>query len=381
MLAQTTPPTTGSTTLIIVVIAVLILAAIVAFVASRRRSAALHQRFGTEYDRTVATAGSRERAEKELAGREARVRKLHIQPLAPGARDRYADEWRTVQATFVDEPSEAVRSADRLVTNVMRDRGYPVDDAEQRVDDLVGRTRERRGQLSHRPCDRTAQQPGASDNRGSAQRDGVVPLAVRRATRIRSRRQRSNPGHRYPKEGIRTMQDRSSITATADRIPVERGDLDDTGDRPAQDTNSARDVRDTPDTSGDVRDAQDTSGTRDVRSAQTATATPATPAAPPRPPDAPTATATVDTPLLPRDVLDDFRSRWDAIQVGFVDQPQASVHSAQDLVDQLVDRLSQSFTQQREVLERGSGSGDGDTEAQRVALQQYRSFFNRLLST
>lgn len=137
MLAQTTPPTTSSTTLIIVVIAVLILAAIIAFVASKRRSAALHQRFGTEYDRTVATAGSRERAEKELAEREARVRKLHIQPLAPGARDRYADEWRTVQAAFVDEPSEAVRSADRLVTNVMRDRGYPVDDAGQRVDDLT----------------------------------------------------------------------------------------------------------------------------------------------------------------------------------------------------------------------------------------------------
>lgn len=137
MLAQTAPPTTDSTTLIvIVVIAVIILAAVVAFVASRRRSTALHQRFGGEYDRTVATTGSRERAEKELAEREARVRKLHIQPLAPGARDRYADEWRTVQATFVDQPGEAVRSADRLVTNVMRDRGYPVDDAAQRVDDL-----------------------------------------------------------------------------------------------------------------------------------------------------------------------------------------------------------------------------------------------------
>jgi len=188
------------------------------------------------------------------------------------------------------------------------------------------------------------------------------------------------------------MQDRSSTTAPVDRIPLERGDLDDTGDRPRQDAGDVRDVRDARDTSvtRDIRDAQDTTGMRDVRDtqdtsvtrdAQAATATPATPAAPPRSPSAPTATASVDTPLLPREVLEDFRSRWDAIQVGFVDQPQESVHSAQGLVDQLVDRLSQSFTQQREVLERGSGSGEGDTEAQRLALQQYRSFFNRLLST
>lgn len=136
MLAQTAPPTTDSTTLIVVVIAVLILIAVIAFVVSKRRSTALHQRFGNEYDRTVAATGSRERAEKELASRERRVRELHIQPLAPGARDRYAGEWRTVQANFVDQPGAAVASADRLVTNVMRDRGYPVEDVAQRVDDL-----------------------------------------------------------------------------------------------------------------------------------------------------------------------------------------------------------------------------------------------------
>ena len=166
------------------------------------------------------------------------------------------------------------------------------------------------------------------------------------------------------------MQDRSSISAPGDRIPVERGDLDDAGGRPAE----RGDLDDTGD-----RSVQDT--TRDERGPRTATATAATPAAPPKPSNAPTATASVDAPLLPRDVLDDFRSRWDTIQVGFVDQPQQSVQAASDLVDQLVDRLSESFTQQREVLERGSGNGESDTEAQRVALQQYRSFFNRLLST
>lgn len=136
MLAQTAPAAMDSTTLIVIVVAVLILIAVVAIVVSKRRSASLRQRFGNEYSRTVATAGSRERAEKELAGRQQRVRDLHIQPLAPGARDRYSEEWRGVQATFVDEPGAAVRSADGLVTKVMRDRGYPVDDAAQRVDDL-----------------------------------------------------------------------------------------------------------------------------------------------------------------------------------------------------------------------------------------------------
>lgn len=136
MLAQTAPTTTASTTLIVVVIAVLILIALIAFVAAKRRSTALRQRFGGEYDRTVAVTGSRERAEKELSERERRVHELHIQPLARGARDRYAAEWRAVQASFVDQPAAAVGAADRLVTNVMRDRGYPVENAGRRVDDL-----------------------------------------------------------------------------------------------------------------------------------------------------------------------------------------------------------------------------------------------------
>lgn len=53
-----------------------------------------------------------------------------------GARERYADEWRTVQSRFVDQPKEALTEADLLVTNVMRDRGYPMEAFDQRVADI-----------------------------------------------------------------------------------------------------------------------------------------------------------------------------------------------------------------------------------------------------
>lgn len=135
MLAQAAP--TGSTTWIIVaIVVVLIILAIAAIAARRRRSQALRDRFGPEYARTVRETGSPQQAEAALAAREKHYRSLDIRPLTPGARDRYADSWRAVQAKFVDEPGAAVGDADRLVNDVMRDRGYPVDDPQQRMDDL-----------------------------------------------------------------------------------------------------------------------------------------------------------------------------------------------------------------------------------------------------
>ena len=130
---QTTTPT------IYYIIAAIVIIAIVIAVAAgsrRARSARLQRRFGPEYERTVSQAGSREAAERELAQRESRVKKFHIQELAPGAKQRYSDEWRAVQARFVDEPRATVGEADRLVSSVMRDRGYPMDDFDQRVADL-----------------------------------------------------------------------------------------------------------------------------------------------------------------------------------------------------------------------------------------------------
>jgi hypothetical protein len=103
---------------------------------SSRRTHSLRQRFGPEYDRTLETRESREEAEAELQAREERRRQLDIRPLPPATRDRYAGEWRQVQARFVDDPGAAVGDADRLIQQVMAERGYPVEDFEQRVADV-----------------------------------------------------------------------------------------------------------------------------------------------------------------------------------------------------------------------------------------------------
>ncbi|HZZ64166.1 MAG TPA: hypothetical protein VFE17_01585, partial [Candidatus Baltobacteraceae bacterium] len=129
---------TGSPTLMYIIAAVVVIAVIlIAVFASRRASSArLQKRFGPEYERTVQTTGDRAQAERELAAREARVRKFHIEELPAGARDRYTEEWRTVQTRFVDEPRAAVTQADVLVANVMRDRGHPMENFDQRVADI-----------------------------------------------------------------------------------------------------------------------------------------------------------------------------------------------------------------------------------------------------
>jgi hypothetical protein len=121
-----------------IVIAIVLIAAIavaVWTVMRRRRTESLRQQFGPEYDRTVEGTDRRE-AESELEQRRRRREELDIRPLAPGARTRYADEWRSVQARFVDEPAAAVGQADMLVTQVMRERGYPMDDFDQRAADV-----------------------------------------------------------------------------------------------------------------------------------------------------------------------------------------------------------------------------------------------------
>ncbi len=118
----------------VIVVAIII---IIAALASRSaRSKRLQQRFGPEYDRAVRTTGDRATAERELAARETRVQRMHIEELPAGARDRYTEEWRTVQTRFVDQPREALKQADSLVENVMRDRGYPMNDFEQRAADI-----------------------------------------------------------------------------------------------------------------------------------------------------------------------------------------------------------------------------------------------------
>jgi len=86
-------------------------------------------------------------------------------------------------------------------------------------------------------------------------------------------------------------------------------------------------------------------------------------------------------PLFDDEAEKDFRTRWREIQVSFVDQPRSSVEQADQLVAQLMQRLAQSFSVQRGNLEKQWEASDKiSTEDLRIALQRYRSFFERLLS-
>lgn len=124
-------------TWIALIVLALIVGAVVAWsIARNRKSHYLRERFGPEYENAVRRSRSRLRAEKELEDREARVRRLDIQPLVPADRDRFANSWHDVQARFVDDPLIAVAEADRLVDEVMRTRGYPVGEFEQRAADI-----------------------------------------------------------------------------------------------------------------------------------------------------------------------------------------------------------------------------------------------------
>ncbi|HKU68057.1 MAG TPA: hypothetical protein VJP85_09790 [Candidatus Baltobacteraceae bacterium] len=118
------------------IVIVALIAAIAAFASRNARSKHLQRRFGPEYDRAVRASGDRGTAERDLAARETRVKRMHIEELPAGARQRYTEEWRTVQTRFVDQPREALAQADTLVQNVMRDRGYPTSDFEQRAADI-----------------------------------------------------------------------------------------------------------------------------------------------------------------------------------------------------------------------------------------------------
>lgn len=84
--------------------------------------------------------------------------------------------------------------------------------------------------------------------------------------------------------------------------------------------------------------------------------------------------------LFPEKEANDYRTRWTDIQTGFVDEPRHSVEQADALVAEVTKRLADGFAQERSKLEGQWGRGDNvSTEDLRVALQRYRSFFDRLL--
>jgi hypothetical protein len=129
----------NNTTIITIVGALIAFAAIAAVVwmfLQKTQSEKLRSRFGPEYDRVAEVEGGRGRAEKTLHEREKRVGRLNIIPLSPKDRNRFAGAWKQEQVGFVDDPPSAVANADILVTEVMRTRGYPMGDFEQRAADI-----------------------------------------------------------------------------------------------------------------------------------------------------------------------------------------------------------------------------------------------------
>ncbi|MFD4533530.1 hypothetical protein ACFWNL_17765 [Kitasatospora sp. NPDC058397] len=127
--------TTGTLAVIIgAVVVLLIVCALVARLVVRRRH--LRERFGPEYDRAVEARVGRLAADRELHEREERHDALDIKPLPPAARERYTQDWNRAQEQFVDRPDDAVHEADRLVTTLMTERGYPTEGYEQQLKDL-----------------------------------------------------------------------------------------------------------------------------------------------------------------------------------------------------------------------------------------------------
>ena len=88
-----------------------------------------------------------------------------------------------------------------------------------------------------------------------------------------------------------------------------------------------------------------------------------------------------NTPLLPQNEVGQLREHWTNIQAAFVDEPRKAVEDADGLVAQAMKRLAETFADERSNLEKQWDQGDQvSTEDLRLALQRYRSFFDRLLS-
>ena len=124
--------------IVLAVVVILIIAgAVWLYVRKRRNTTAdLRHKFGPEYDRAVLAHGSERKAESKLVEREKRVEKLKIRDLDSMEHERFSREWESVQSRFVDSPKGAVAEADDLVSSVMKARGYPISDFDQRSADI-----------------------------------------------------------------------------------------------------------------------------------------------------------------------------------------------------------------------------------------------------
>jgi hypothetical protein len=111
--------------LIGVIIAIVVVGIIAVVVSQELRRSRLRRQFGPEHKRLTDELGSSRKAEAELLARQRRAAKLDIQPLTDEQRAQYAADWTKVQEEFVDSPTNALASARRLLSRMMRESGYP----------------------------------------------------------------------------------------------------------------------------------------------------------------------------------------------------------------------------------------------------------------
>jgi hypothetical protein len=131
-------PVNGTTLLIIIIVVAVILIALVAILMFSRRSQT-HRReaqrertreeFGEEYERTARERGSEEEAEKELRRRRGRVER-QVAPLSDESRRNYEERWEEVERVFVDNPERSIEMADRTVSDLLEERNFVADAAQ-----------------------------------------------------------------------------------------------------------------------------------------------------------------------------------------------------------------------------------------------------------
>jgi len=121
---------------IVIGVAAVVLVGAIVLAVRANRTRKLRSTFGPEYDRTVDEVGSRSEAEAELRERQKRHDELELRPLDPEVRDDYLARWRSTQERFVDDPRGATTEADHLVLEVLRARGYPIEDIDRRAADI-----------------------------------------------------------------------------------------------------------------------------------------------------------------------------------------------------------------------------------------------------
>ena len=129
--------TTNTTVIILAIVVAFVIGGMLGMLMNRRqRTKRLQDKFGPEYERTVSEVGDARQAENDLQARLDHVRTLDIRPLSADEIHRFTNDWQITQAEFVDEPLAAMQKSDRLIREVMKAKGYPVEDFEQRVADI-----------------------------------------------------------------------------------------------------------------------------------------------------------------------------------------------------------------------------------------------------